>query len=73
MTKSELGAIMRDIIDVYPSQSAFARAAGVTHAAVHRWMKNGIGANRAISLEETTGLPRYLTRPDLWPAPRDEQ
>lgn len=46
-----------------------AREMGVTHAAVRQWRTNGIPAERVLRLEELTGIPRHVLRPDIYPAP----
>jgi DNA-binding transcriptional regulator YdaS (Cro superfamily) len=45
--------------------AALARALGVTRAAIHQWRR--IPAERVISVEKATGVPRHELRPDLYP------
>lgn len=51
---------------------------GVKHPAVIRWRSlwdegraDAIPANRAVQIEEVTGVLRSRCRPDLWPTPRE--
>jgi len=46
--------------------SDLARTLGVTHAAVYQWVRSRIPADRVISIERATGIPREALRPDLY-------
>lgn len=50
------------------SQSALARVLGCTPQNVQRWCASGrVPAERVISVERATGIPRHELRPDLYP------
>jgi DNA-binding transcriptional regulator YdaS (Cro superfamily) len=50
------------------SQSALARVLGCTPQNVQRWCASGrVPAERVISVEQATGIPRHELRPDLYP------
>jgi len=44
-----------------------AREAGVKRAAVSKWSKRGIPAERVLDVERITGIPREQLRPDIYP------
>lgn len=55
------------------SRAGLARALGVSDTAVKKWELaweagniRAVPAHRAVEIEQATGLPRYLFRPDLW-------
>ncbi|WP_242173919.1 MULTISPECIES: YdaS family helix-turn-helix protein [unclassified Pseudomonas] len=49
-------------------QSALARVLGCTPQNVQRWCASGrVPAERVISVEQATGIPRHELRPDLYP------
>jgi DNA-binding transcriptional regulator YdaS (Cro superfamily) len=49
-----------------------ARALGITHGAVSQWKK--VPADRAVQVEEITGVSRHELRPDVFgPAPQEVQ
>ena len=59
------------------SQEAFGALfePAVDKSTVHRW-ENGsvrITAERAISIEAVTGIPRHVLRPDVFGAPKRKQ
>lgn len=47
---------------------ALARAVGVSQPAVSNWKR--VPADRVLSVEASTGIPRGELRPDLYPADR---
>lgn len=49
--------------------SRIAREVGVQRAAVCKWQKRGIPAERVLDVERATGIPRHDLRPDLYPPP----
>jgi len=52
-------------------QSALARYLGCTPQAVQRMCASGrVPAERVLSIEKLTKVPRHELRPDLYPAPR---
>lgn len=52
------------------SQSALARAFGLTPQAVQKWCKRGVvPANRVLKIEALTGISRNELRPDIYPPP----
>jgi DNA-binding transcriptional regulator YdaS (Cro superfamily) len=44
-----------------------AKLAGVDKAAISRWVRGKIPAERVLPLEKATGIPRHELRPDLYP------
>ena len=48
------------------TMAELARTLDVTHAAVRQWSEHGIPAERVISIERATGIPREALRPDLY-------
>lgn len=61
-------AIDRAIAQV-GSQSALARALGISQNAVSRWQRgvNPVPAEQVIPIEEATGISRHDLRPDIYP------
>jgi TorA maturation chaperone TorD len=47
---------------------AFQALAGIARRTVFLWKQNGIPAERVPEIEERTGVPRHILRPDLWAA-----
>jgi len=47
---------------------ALAKAFGISPQAVDKWRRGGVPAERVLSLEEISGVPRTALRPDLYPA-----
>ena len=45
------------------------RDLGVTPQALGRWHYRGIPEDRVLQIEEVTGVPRFVLRPDLYPLP----
>jgi DNA-binding transcriptional regulator YdaS (Cro superfamily) len=45
------------------SPTELARRLGITQAAIHQWEK--IPAERVVAVEQASGVPRHLLRPDL--------
>ena len=43
---------------------------GVHKSSVTRWGHKRLSAERAIEIEQATGIPRFELRPDLWPQER---
>jgi DNA-binding transcriptional regulator YdaS (Cro superfamily) len=57
------------------SRACLARELGVSDTAIKKWELaweggnvRAVPAHRAVELEQATGLPRHLFRPDLWEA-----
>jgi DNA-binding transcriptional regulator YdaS (Cro superfamily) len=44
-----------------------AKALKITHGAVSQWKR--VPAERVLTVEKVTGIPRHLLRPDIYPAP----
>lgn len=53
-------------IDVAGSMRALASLCGVTGAAVLKWLYGRPTAERAKQIEQKTGVPRKMMRPDLF-------
>lgn len=47
-----------------------AKACGITHGAVWQWTR--VPAERVLTVERITGIPRHMLRPDLYPNPARE-
>lgn len=45
---------------------ALAERLGISPQAVHKWRKSGVPAERILELEELSGVPREVIRPDLY-------
>jgi DNA-binding transcriptional regulator YdaS (Cro superfamily) len=58
---------IKDIIKVAGGPAALARALGCSHAAVCRWPR--VPVARAADVEQITGIPRHVLRPDVWERP----
>ncbi|WP_307280337.1 transcriptional regulator [Labrys wisconsinensis] len=54
-------------ISVVGGASAAGRALGITPQAVGQWRR--IPAERVLTLEKISGIPRHELRPDLYPPP----
>lgn len=54
------------------NQSAFAKAIGTTQQNISNWLRKGrpVPAELVLRLEEVTGIPRHVWRPDVYPAPQ---
>lgn len=51
-------------------QSDLAERCGVSEPTVSRWVRGGsIPAERVLTVEKITGVPRHVLRPDVYPAP----
>lgn len=52
------------------SQTAFASLCHVSQAAVWKWLQTAkrLPAEYVLTVEATTGIPRHLLRPDIYPA-----
>jgi Bacterial toxin YdaS len=48
---------------------ALARAAGVSHQSVMKWKR--VPPRRVLAVEELTGIPRHVLRPDIYPPSRE--
>lgn len=51
------------------TQRELGRKLGVKDAAITKWEKGRVPAERVLDLERVTGVPRHRIRPDLYPAP----
>ena len=54
-----------EYLTVRGNTARLANALGISHAAVTQW-KGKCPAERVISVEEVTGIPREALRPDLY-------
>jgi DNA-binding transcriptional regulator YdaS (Cro superfamily) len=52
------------------SRSELARRLGISRQAIHFWKK--IPAERVVEIEQITGVPREIPRPDLYRRPKTE-
>jgi DNA-binding transcriptional regulator YdaS (Cro superfamily) len=50
------------------SKSELARMLGLTRGAICQWWR--IPSERVVSIENLTGVPRHVQRPDLYPPPK---
>jgi hypothetical protein len=50
------------------TQQAIAERIGVGRATVCKWQRRRLPAERVAAVEEVTGIPRHLLRPDLFEA-----
>ncbi|RTL07348.1 hypothetical protein EKK58_02215 [Candidatus Dependentiae bacterium] len=48
------------------STRQLARLCGVTQPSVMKWLHTNCPAERAVQIENITGVPRESIRPDLW-------
>lgn len=57
------------VVEAYGSQEATADALGVHQSTVSRWLDRTkqLPHEHVLKAEEDTGVPRYLTRPDVYP------
>jgi DNA-binding transcriptional regulator YdaS (Cro superfamily) len=53
-------------IDKAGSQAALARALGVTRQLIQTWKVRGVPVVRAVEIEHTLGVPKEITRPDVF-------
>jgi DNA-binding transcriptional regulator YdaS (Cro superfamily) len=51
------------------SQADFGKLLGVGDAAVTKWEKGRVPAERVLSVSRVTGISPHQIRPDLYPAP----
>ena len=60
-------------VAIVGSQSALARALGVSPQAVNQWLKSKVPAERVLDIEFATNgqVTRHDLRPDLYPNPTD--
>jgi DNA-binding transcriptional regulator YdaS (Cro superfamily) len=60
--------VMSRIIQAAGSQSELARKLGIRCQSVQQWVRRSrVPAERVLEVEDITGVPRYLIRPDLYP------
>ena len=66
--RTPLESIQRAVA-IYGSQSATARARGVSQAAVWKWVhgKAELPAEQVLAIEVDTGVSKHDLRPDLYP------
>lgn len=62
-------AALRTAIARAGSQTALARACGLTQPAISLWIKRNkpVPADYVLSIEAATGVSRHLLRPDIYP------
>ncbi len=53
-------------IEIAGSARALAKILNVTPMAVSQWKDRGVPAERAVSIEQATGVSRKLLRPDIF-------
>lgn len=55
-------------VSIAGSKSGLARACGVSPPAVYKWLRFGVSAERALSIERATqgAVTRYELRPDIF-------
>lgn len=59
---------LKEAIKKAGSRSALARLLRVHHTSIRDWQKTGrVPAERVLSVEAVTGVPRHQLRPDLYP------
>jgi DNA-binding transcriptional regulator YdaS (Cro superfamily) len=51
------------------SPSALARKLGITRQAVDQWKR--VPVEHVLAVEEMSGIPRHVQRPDVYPPPRE--
>jgi len=51
------------------SQRELGERLGVQDAAVTKWEQGRVSAEKALPLHNLTGIPLYVLRPDIYPAP----
>lgn len=58
------------LTDLGLSDTTAANRLGVSSEAIRLWRrgKRQVPAERAVQIETELGVPRHVTRPDLWPA-----
>lgn len=49
--------------------SNLAKACDVSPQAVHKWLENGVPAERVLEVEKLTGISRHELRPDVFGDP----
>ena len=59
---------IQKVIQHFGSQAKAAKDLGISRQAVNSWVKGRvrIPAEKAIFIEQKTGIPRHELRPDLW-------
>ncbi|MBO6755440.1 MAG: helix-turn-helix domain-containing protein [Roseibium sp.] len=63
---------MAHVLTIYREKAGLTKAElgrrlGVGRAAVLKWENGRVPAERALSVEEVTGIPRWELRPDIYP------
>ena len=51
-------------------KARLARAFGISHVAVRKWVLHGVPAERVLDVHRVTGLTPFQIRPDLYPDPK---
>lgn len=64
MSKTYDAQIMREVLSRMGSMRALARALGISHVSVRRWVK--VPPLRVLEIERLTGISRYKLRPDIF-------
>lgn len=59
--------MMKKAISATGGPVALAAECNVKYQAVQRWGRKGCPAERVISVERASGVPRHELRPDLYP------
>ena len=59
-------SVVEKAIKLSGGVGALAKALGISPQAVHKWKTAGVPADRVVDLEEQSGLPREMLRPDLY-------
>lgn len=75
LMSSDIRSLIQEAVDSYGTEAKLAEAAGVSQPTINEAKKTGrVGPRLAIGLEKATkgGIPRWLSRPDLWEQPNHE-
>ncbi|MBK0003400.1 YdaS family helix-turn-helix protein [Erwinia sp. S38] len=62
---------IENAIRKFGSASSLGSVLGVSKMAVSLWRKNGVPADRVLSIFNATGVTPHELRPDLYPNPTD--
>lgn len=58
---------LRALIDASSvSHSEIARRVGVSRQVLHHWLKRRVPAEHVAAMENATGIPRAIIRPDIF-------
>lgn len=71
MTKSNPIRLWREKHEM--SVKDFAAKVGVQDSAVSKWERKGVSTVNALKVHEVTGIPLHELRPDIYPAPEQNE